>query len=419
MILKYRYNAFKLPPKMLHHPCPGRIRSLVPDAVLHDPTSKRVITFNHRTNDGTSIDPATEKVVGTIDFGGEPQAAVADVKGYIFVNVRSSSEIAEFDARTLKISNYDGASHSPRILGSVSGGLTYHRCGHFFSQRPEARNGGRRDGRCCPRDVPATQCPTLFGRTGLPFARCLQTDKQRGHVEDSPRSPSSPERVRRKRNLRLIWAIAVTLTGAILVGSSGSAKTSRGCSTPLLITTGAPTCRTRGNWLRRSPSIERQSGSSPITRRRHNNLGLAWQDERKLPEAIAEFREAIRLEPNFAPPHSNLAWALVQSPKRPRDDYNEGLAHARKAVELEPKNRDGYRTLALVEYRLGHWPESLGASKESLTLKNGGDAFNWFLHVLAHGQKGDKDEARKWFDKAVEWTRERDPKNAEAAPALD
>ena len=77
----------------------------VPDAILYDPASKRVITFNHRTNDGTAIDPATEKVVGTIDFGGEPEAAVADGNGHIFVNIRSSSEIAEFDALTLKILN--------------------------------------------------------------------------------------------------------------------------------------------------------------------------------------------------------------------------------------------------------------------------------------------------------------------------
>ncbi len=77
----------------------------VPDAILYDPSSKRVITFNHRTNDGTSIDPASEKVAGTIAFGGEPEAAVADGKGHIFVNIRSSSEVVEFDALSLKILN--------------------------------------------------------------------------------------------------------------------------------------------------------------------------------------------------------------------------------------------------------------------------------------------------------------------------
>ena len=84
----------------------GKIKaSGVPDALLYDPASKRAITFNHRTNDGTSIDPATEKVAGTIAFGGEPEAAVADGKGHIFVNIRSASEIAEFDALTLKVLN--------------------------------------------------------------------------------------------------------------------------------------------------------------------------------------------------------------------------------------------------------------------------------------------------------------------------
>jgi DNA-binding beta-propeller fold protein YncE len=84
----------------------GKIKaSGVPDAILYDPASKRVITFNHGTNDGTSIDPTSEKVVGTIAFGGEPEAAVADGKGHIFVNIRSSSEIAEFDALSLKVLN--------------------------------------------------------------------------------------------------------------------------------------------------------------------------------------------------------------------------------------------------------------------------------------------------------------------------
>jgi hypothetical protein len=77
----------------------------VPDAILYDPASKRVFTFNHRTNDTTAIDAESAKVVGTMDCGGEPEAAVADGKGHIFVNVRSKSEIAEFDAKTLKVLN--------------------------------------------------------------------------------------------------------------------------------------------------------------------------------------------------------------------------------------------------------------------------------------------------------------------------
>ena len=66
----------------------GKIKaSGVPDAILYDPVSKRVITFNHGTNDGTLIDPSSEKVGGHDRLRGQPEAAVADGKGHIFVNI--------------------------------------------------------------------------------------------------------------------------------------------------------------------------------------------------------------------------------------------------------------------------------------------------------------------------------------------
>ena len=75
----------------------------VPDAILYDAFSKRVFTFNHKTDDVTAIDAVGETVVGTVNFEAEPEAAVADGQGHIFVNLRSTSEIGEFDATTLKI----------------------------------------------------------------------------------------------------------------------------------------------------------------------------------------------------------------------------------------------------------------------------------------------------------------------------
>ena len=77
----------------------------VPDAILYDSVSKRVFTFNHKTDDATVIDTTTDTVVGTIAFESEPEAAVADGKGHVFVNLRSTSEIGEIDAATLKVVN--------------------------------------------------------------------------------------------------------------------------------------------------------------------------------------------------------------------------------------------------------------------------------------------------------------------------
>ena len=48
-----------------------------------------------------------------------------------------------------------------------------------------------------------------------------------------------------------------------------------------------------------------------------------------------------------------------------------------------------------------------------MKLRRGGSADDWFFQAMARWQKGEKDEARKWFDKAVAWTKEKDPKNTE------
>ena len=74
-----------------------------PDASLYDPASKRVFVFNHGETSTTVIDPSTEKVIGTVEIGGEPESGVADGKGKVYVNLENKSEIAVIDARSLKL----------------------------------------------------------------------------------------------------------------------------------------------------------------------------------------------------------------------------------------------------------------------------------------------------------------------------
>src|SRR2546425_149811 len=48
----------------------------------------------------------------------------------------------------------------------------------------------------------------------------------------------------------------------------------------------------------------------------HNSLGSAFQDQGKLDDAIVEYREAIRIDPNLAEPHYLLGEALRQQGNR-------------------------------------------------------------------------------------------------------
>jgi len=74
-----------------------------PDAVIYDPYSKRVFTFNGHGSSVTAIDAKTNEVAGTMTVPGKPEAAVSDGKGKIFVNIEDKSTIVKFDAKTLKI----------------------------------------------------------------------------------------------------------------------------------------------------------------------------------------------------------------------------------------------------------------------------------------------------------------------------
>src|SRR5205814_7222562 len=58
-----------------------------PDAILYDPATKRVFTFNGRSHDSTAIDAANGKVVGKIPLDGKPEFAVSTGAGEIFVNI--------------------------------------------------------------------------------------------------------------------------------------------------------------------------------------------------------------------------------------------------------------------------------------------------------------------------------------------
>jgi DNA-binding beta-propeller fold protein YncE len=74
-----------------------------PDAILYDPATKRVFTFNGRSQDSTAIDAAKGTVLGTIKLEGKPEFAVSDGKGEIFVNIEDKSQLDAIDPNKLEV----------------------------------------------------------------------------------------------------------------------------------------------------------------------------------------------------------------------------------------------------------------------------------------------------------------------------
>lgn len=74
-----------------------------PDAIVYDPFSKRVFTFNGRSSNATAIDANTDKVAGTLTLDGKPEFAVSNLKGKMYVNIEDKSIIEVFDPKALKV----------------------------------------------------------------------------------------------------------------------------------------------------------------------------------------------------------------------------------------------------------------------------------------------------------------------------
>jgi DNA-binding beta-propeller fold protein YncE len=76
-----------------------------PDAILYEPVSRRVFTFNGHSKNATVIDAATAKVLGSIALDGKPEFAVADGKGMVYVNIEDKSELTRIDAAKSTVLN--------------------------------------------------------------------------------------------------------------------------------------------------------------------------------------------------------------------------------------------------------------------------------------------------------------------------
>jgi len=73
------------------------------DAVLFDPVTKRIFTFNGDSRSSSVIDAASGKKIGTIDLGGGPEFGVSAGDGKLYVNLEDSSAIDEIDAAAMKV----------------------------------------------------------------------------------------------------------------------------------------------------------------------------------------------------------------------------------------------------------------------------------------------------------------------------
>jgi uncharacterized protein HemY len=86
---------------------------------------------------------------------------------------------------------------------------------------------------------------------------------------------------------------------------------------------------------------------------------------------------------------------------------------AKDAAALEPNDWAIANTLGVAHYRVGAWNAAIAALERSIQVRNGGTSFDWFFLAMAHWQLREKDKAREWSDRAVQWMDKNQPTDEE------
>lgn len=76
-----------------------------PDAIVFDEFSGRVFAFNARSNNVSIVDPAKGAEIAVLAFEGNPELAVVDGRGHLFVNIEDKAQVVEIDTKAMAITN--------------------------------------------------------------------------------------------------------------------------------------------------------------------------------------------------------------------------------------------------------------------------------------------------------------------------
>ena len=115
----------------------------------------------------------------------------------------------------------------------------------------------------------------------------------------------------------------------------------------------------------------------------HNNLGLALVRQGKITEAIVEYREALRTDPDYLDAHINLGLALAQ-----QDRIAEAMSEYHEALRINPDDAGAHNNLGAALARQGRMAEAIAEYQNALQLNPAFSEahYNLGAALARHGQ---------------------------------
>lgn len=123
-----------------------RVSGINPDAILYEPASHKLYTFNGKSADVTVLDALSLKVLDTIAVGGRPEFAVGDGAGRIYLNIEDKAEIAVLDVAGNKVLArwaLPGCAEPTGLALDVAHGRLFSVCQNRVMVVTDAKTGAR------------------------------------------------------------------------------------------------------------------------------------------------------------------------------------------------------------------------------------------------------------------------------------
>jgi tetratricopeptide (TPR) repeat protein len=134
---------------------------------------------------------------------------------------------------------------------------------------------------------------------------------------------------------------------------------------------------------------------SPNKARPHNNLGVAYADQKRTDEAVSEYKTAIALDPNYADAHNNLGNSLEDLGK-----HEEAMQEYKTVLMLNPRYARAYYNVGMFYYARGEFSKALEAFEEAIRVEpNLAEARNNLGTI--YKENGKYDEAIEQYKKAI------------------
>jgi WD40 repeat protein len=147
----------------------------------------------------------------------------------------------------------------------------------------------------------------------------------------------------------------------------------------------------------RTPPTQPEGRAATVTERTMIPADIpAWA-------AFAYLRGCLELEPNQAQVCTDMAWLRATIPDPALRDPQGALRWAQNAVRLAPGSPLCWNTLGAVHYRLGQYQEAIAALRKSIQLNaDVPTAHDALFLAMSYQRIGRPDQARAWYDRALQ-----------------